>query len=776
LKFRPKYVKILNHQQNKKQKMLGVIKKNVVVIFSLWLLMNTCVHYTTNTGSINAITSAPHQDAVKSVTCLLKRLLPGDTEHFIFETIPQKNGQDVFEIESKDRKIIIRGNNGVSMASGLNWYLKYYCHCHVSLNSNCEQLNLPRPLPPIKTKERVSSPFKYRNFFNYCTFSYTMAWWDWPQWERMIDYMALNGINMPLAITGQEAIWQEVLRELGFSENQTRDFFVGPAYLPWKWMGNIEGLAGPLPQRWIDSHAKLQQKILERERSLGMTPILQGFTGHVPASIKEVFPDAVIHQTTPWAGMPGTWFLDPQDPLFQRIGKFFIQKQKLLFGTDHLYDADCFNEIDPPTNDPAFINQVGKSVYKAMQAADPEATWVFQGWFLFWQPDFWQPPQAKALLDAVPDDRMLGLDLYAESQPVWKKTGTFYNKPWVWNVFCNLSQQVNMSGDLETMQKSLTEALESEEAGKLCGIGMMMEGLSYNPILQEFITEKNWRPGPVDIKEWVTAYAGRRYGSDEPRLQKAWQLLLEGPYSRNITNGYESIICFTPTLTRFIPVESDRFGVGYDALKVVEACQLLLACSDRLKDSPAYRFDLTHVTREMLANLANLFNYNISLAYQNKDEKALAENSETFLQLILDMDQLLGTNEHFLLGKWIADAGKWGTDKEEKDFYQWNARTIVTMWEPAKKSQLRDYAAKQWNGLLMDFYLPRWTMFLDRLAESLKENQRLDRRKYFNDLKEFELQWIRDTQTSYPSKPVGDTIEVAHRLFKKYIPYYRNKN
>jgi alpha-N-acetylglucosaminidase len=774
LKFSPKYVKILNHQQNKKQKMLRIIKKIFVIISSLWLLMNTCAHYTTNTGSIHAFRSTDHTDAVESVTNLLKRLLPGYREHFIFEIIPQKNGKDIFEIESKDRKIIIRGNNGVSMASGLNWYLKYYCQCHVSLNINCERLDLPEPLPILKNKLRLTSPFKYRNFFNYCTFSYTMAWWDWPQWERIIDYMALNGINMPLAITGQEAVWQEVLRELGFTEKQIRDFFVGPAYLPWKWMGNIEGLAGPLPQRWIDSHARLQQKILERERSLGMTPILQGFTGHVPASIREVFPETGIHQTTCWAGMPGTWFLDPQDALFQRIGKSFIQKQTILFGSDHLYDADCFNEINPPTNDPVFINQLGKSVYQAMQAADPEAIWVFQGWFLFWQPDFWQAPQVKALLGAVPDDRMLGLDLYAESQPVWKKTGAFYNKPWVWNVFCNLSQQVNISGDLETMQKNLTEVLESENSGKLYGIGMMMEGLGCNPILQEFITEKNWQPEPGDIKEWVIAYARRRYGSNDPRLQKAWQLLIEGPYSRNITNGYESIICFTPRLTRFIPVESDRFGVGYDALKVAEACQLLLECSHRLKEIASYRFDVTHVTREMLSNLANLFNYNITQAYQNKDEKALAEDSETFLQLIRDMDQLLGTNEHFLLGKWIADARKWGANKEEKDFYQWNARSIVTMWESTKKSQLRDYASKQWNGLLKGFYLPRWELFLDRLAESLKENQCLDRPKYFSDLKEFELQWIHGNHPRYPSDPVGDTLEVAHSLFKKYIPYYRS--
>jgi alpha-N-acetylglucosaminidase len=332
-----------------------------------------------------------------------------------------------------------------------------------------------------------------------------------------------------------------------------------------------------------------------------------------------------------------------------------------------------------------------------------------------------------------------------------------------------------MSGDLATIQLNLQEVLESKESGRLSGIGMMMEGLGYNPILQEFITEKNWRPEPIDLEEWVKAYARRRYGSNDFRLAKVWQLLLQGPYSRNITNGYESIICSTPQLTRFIPMELDRFGVGYDAIKVAEACRLLLDCSQQLKNIASYRFDVAHVTREMLSNLANYFNYNIVLAYQNKNEDALADSSKIFLQLIQDMDQLLGTNEHFLLGKWITDARKWGTTEARKDFYEWNARSLITMWEPAKKSQLRDYASKQWNGLLRDFYLPRWKIFLDALAESLRENRRLEKRKFLNDLKEFEFQWIHDKRSKYSSQPIGDTLEVAFRLFKKYVPYYRNQ-
>jgi hypothetical protein len=40
----------------------------------------------------------------------------------------------------------------------------------------------------------------------------SFAWWDWKRWEKEIDWMALQGINFPLAFTGQEAIWQKVFQ------------------------------------------------------------------------------------------------------------------------------------------------------------------------------------------------------------------------------------------------------------------------------------------------------------------------------------------------------------------------------------------------------------------------------------------------------------------------------------------------------------------------------------------------------------------------------------
>jgi len=294
---------------------------------------------------------------------LAQRILPNAvSESFVFEKIQtKKSGKDFFEVSNKDDKIHIKGTSGVALASGLNWYLEQYCNAQISLNYN--QLQLPSPLPKIKEPIRVNTPFEYRYMFNYCTFGYSMPWWDWNDWEKMIDYMAMKGVNMPLAVVGQEAVWVEVFKELGMSDSQISDFFVGPAHLPWGWMGNIDGVGGPLPKNWIEKRKELQLKIVKRMRSLGMKPVLQGFTGHVPKSLKVLYPKANIFQIEDWAEISGTWFLDPTDPLFQKIGKLFIQKQTEFYGTDHLYDADCFIEVDPPSNDPEFLKKVSKSVY-----------------------------------------------------------------------------------------------------------------------------------------------------------------------------------------------------------------------------------------------------------------------------------------------------------------------------------------------------------------------------------------------------------------------------
>ena len=36
---------------------------------------------------------------------------------------------------------------------------------------------------------------------------HSFVWWGWAEWERHIDWMALNGLNLVLAEEGQEHVW-----------------------------------------------------------------------------------------------------------------------------------------------------------------------------------------------------------------------------------------------------------------------------------------------------------------------------------------------------------------------------------------------------------------------------------------------------------------------------------------------------------------------------------------------------------------------------------------
>lgn len=349
-----------------------------------------------------------------SLDAFLHRIVKDKAGQFEIVYIAPQDGKDVFELEGKGAKIVLRGSNGLSVASALNYYLKNYCHHLVTWNGAPEPLQAV--LPAVKKKVHRSTPYQYRYYLNYCTFQYSMAWWDWERWQREIDWMALNGINMPLALTGEEAVWQEVYRNMGFQDQELDRFFSGPAYFSWLWMGNIDAWGGPLPAHWKESHLALQKKILAAERAFGMKPVLGSFTGHVPPGFKDKFPSAKVKKTNWDAGFDDVYILDPSDSLFEVVGRKFIEAQTRVFGTDHFYSADTFNENVPPTSDSTYLDGMSKKVYASMAGADPKAVWVMQGWMFHYNAAYWKPTQIQALLKAVPDDHMILLDLYIDSR------------------------------------------------------------------------------------------------------------------------------------------------------------------------------------------------------------------------------------------------------------------------------------------------------------------------------------------------------------------------
>ena len=703
---------------------------------------------------------------VAASKALVKRILPKQASQFLIEPVAAAQDKDVFEIENRTNKIVLRGNNGVAIASALYYYLNEYCHCQVTWNGT--NLKLPAVLPKIAGKIHKATPYRYRYYMNYCTFNYSMSWWDWSRWEKEIDWMALHGINMPVAITGEEYTWYLVYKEMGFTDRDLKGFFCGPSYFSWFWMGNLDGWGGPLPVSWMKNHFALQQKIIARQRSLGMKPVLPAFTGHVPAAFKNKFPGAKLKATNWTNGFADTYILDSEDPLFAAIGKKFLQKQTALLGTDHLYSADTFNENEPPSDKPVFLSKLSARIYDGMQQADTSAIWVMQGWLFYSDRKFWKEPQTEALLKAVPNDKMILLDLAAEIEPVWKRTAAFYGKPWIWNMLNNFGGNTNLFGRMKSVALEPATALRDTGSQQLKGIGLTMEAIEQNPVLYELMMENTWTDEAIDLDTWLPQYVRNRYGTVNEEALKAWNVLRNTVYTvpadKYIRDGAESIIQARPTfdsLTRWT-----KTTLNYQAQDLLPAWDALIRATTACKNAEGFQFDLTDVTRQVLANYALPLQQQFVTAYKNKDAIAFKKYSQQFIELIEDMDKLLATRKDFMLGPWVAAAAKWGADEKEKALYEMNAKDLITLWGNAN-SPLHEYACRQWSGLMNDFYKPRWQQFFAAVTNAMQQQKEMDTATFQKEIAQWEWEWV-NRRKSYPLVATGNAVETAKRMHKKY--------
>eukprot|EP00249_Psilotum_nudum_P007292 c20452_g2_i1 orf=151-2541(-) len=741
---------------------------------------------------------APAAVQESAATGVLHRLIPSHAESFEFRIVSKEEcgGKACFQIKNHplagktgSPEISITGTTGVELCAGLHWYLKYWCGVHVSWEKTggTQMGSVPQPgaLPRVNGAGiRVQRPVAWSYYQNAVTSSYSFVWWDWKRWEEEIDWMALQGINLPLAFTGQEAIWKKVFQSPKFnlSKPELDDFFGGPAFLAWSRMGNLHGWGGPLPQTWLDQQLDLQKRILAHMRQLGMTPVLPAFSGNVPSALQRIFPSAKITQLSNWNTVNGdkrwccTSLLDPTDAHFVEIGKAFVQQQIEEYGgSSHIYNCDTFNENDPPTNDPTFISSLGAAVYEGMHAGDNDAVWLMQGWIFTSDSEFWQPPQMQALLHSVPLGRMVVLDLFAEVRPEWQKSDHFYGIPYIWCMLHNFAGNTEMYGALDAVASGPVEARTSANS-TMVGVGMCMEGIEQNPVVYDLMAEMAFHSDIVKLDDWIKTYSIRRYGTDSRGTQKAWDILHKTVY--NCSDGLQAHN--TDIIVKFPDVDADSMNLTvvpghlwYATGDAIRALHSLLQSSELLRNVPTYRYDVVDLTRQVLAKLANQMYYDVLTAYQAKDVDKMEQKRESLLQLLSDMDNLLSSNEGFLLGPWIESAKALATTTEELQLYEWNARTLVTMWfdnTADQPSQLRDYGNRYWNGLLADYYLPRASLYFHLLHKSILEDTTFPyetwRRKWI-----FLTNAWQGATNAYPLKAKGDAISIATLLSQKYTGY-----
>ncbi|NKI27580.1 alpha-N-acetylglucosaminidase, partial [Arenibacter sp. 6A1] len=451
----------------------------------------------------------------------------------------EKDSLDTYAIKVENNKVVITATSPTTMTRGAYDYLKNTTNSMISWSG--KNINIPEELPEVE--KTITSPYKNRYYLNVCAFGYSTPYWDWERWEKEIDWMALHGMNFPLALVANEAIATRVWKKLGLTQDEIDAFYTAPSLLPWQRMGNVNNLGGELlTEEWHNGQIALQHKILNRMKELKMNPILPAFAGFVPKDISRLYPENELLQVN-WGGFPEKYqgaLISPKTPLFDKIGKLFIEEWEREFGKGKYYLADSFNEMDLPKTDrpvTELLAEYGSSIYESLKSGNPDAVWVVQGWMFTYQRNIWNKETTNALFSKIPDDKLMILDYAYEYNGIAYKNGFNYdvfegynNKPWVYGFMLNSGGKTGHTGVHDYYATNPIALLKSPYYNSNAGFGFAPEGIENNEVTFELVSDMAWTREAIDLDNWYVDYAKARYGAAPTAMAEAWQLLRKTSY------------------------------------------------------------------------------------------------------------------------------------------------------------------------------------------------------------------------------------------------------
>lgn len=621
---------------------------------------------------------------------------------------------EYFTVESLRGKIILISNSGLGLASAFNCYLKEVCKCHVSRFG--KQVNLPHNLPQVSGKINRKTDCKYRYAYNYCTHSYSMAFWNQEDWQKEIDFLAMNGVNLVLDILGMEEVYRRFLTKLGYRHREIKNFLTGPAYYAWFYMGNVCGIGGPIHDDFFYEKCETARKNHRRMQVLGMNVVLQAYTGMVPRDIQKKDRDVPVIEQGKWKGIERPLIISPDSVSYIKYAKLFYECQKEVFGDiTHFYAGDVCHEGGK-------LGKKAKESYtniiESMLQFDREAVWVMQCWAL--NPN-------RAFTNAVKqyrNNRIMMLDLHfdkinhnANRFSRLAKYGTVLE-----GLLNNFGGRHGLYGGIDTLPSKLKAASERHN---FKGIALTAESINANPIVTDIFFSCVW-DNIESVEEWVQKYAVRRYGKESESIAESMKILLKTVYAEeNCTSMFgasENMACRRP-----LDPESKIFTargsvkISYSTSEFNEAVKLFLKDYDKFKDNECYIYDAVDLLRQSLSNRMTSTAKKAVSAYKSKDYFAFMEYSEKLLNLFDTLDRVLLNSEYFSFSSYYRPVVEY-TDKLDdftKQLYRINAKALITTWYCrllADKGNLHDYAHRQLGDLMGSFYKMRW----EKLTEQVK--------------------------------------------------------
>jgi alpha-N-acetylglucosaminidase len=647
---------------------------------------------------------------------VLARLLPHQARQFELGALIATDGREHFRIAADGGRIQVQGSTPSALLFGVNWYLKYVAHVQISPNGD-QVGEQPFPLPAAVIER--DTPYAYRYALNENVDGYTSAYWDWPRWQREIDVLALSGINAVLIERGMDSVLYQTFRDVGYSDAGIRNWITQPAHQNWQLMGNLCCFNGPVSTALMRKRVQSAQRIRARLRELGITPVLPGFYGIVPADFQHRFPKAHVVPQGEWAGFTRPGWLDPRDPMFARLAAAFYRHQHELFGDSGIYDMEVFQEGGDAGDVP--VPEAARDVQQALQAAHPGARWMMLAW---------QGNPRQDLLAGVDRKHLLIIDIDHDRVPRDNRQRDFQDAPFLFGGIWEFGGRTTLGANT----RNITERLQrlGRDNDNMAGTAVFTEGMDTNPFAFDLFTEMAWRSEPVDLASWTADYVRRRYGAADPHALAAWNVLLHTAYDIRVDQvvfnserdaAQESLFDAQPSLTADRASNWSPEAMRYSPEAFKHALPELLQVAPGLRAGETYQYDLADVARQTLANESRLLLPRIKAAYEARNRPRFQALAQRWLQLMDLQDRLLATNRFFLVGNWLAQARAWASTPGERTRLDDDARSLLTTWGDRKASEgasLHDYGNKDWAGLTRDYYRQRWQTYFATLDNSLR--------------------------------------------------------
>lgn len=683
------------------------------------------------------------------ITKLIERNTPEYLDKFILEPAESENGQNFYRYEAKDGRVCLQADCAVSMAVGYFAFLRDCCGGEFTADHTLFTRGFTLPKEP----KSVVIAAKYRTCMEDTFFSCGACWWDWERWEKEIDYMAMNGVNLPLCAVGSEAVWFRTMVDAGMSEALALTEISGPSYWGWQLSNCFDGCVPQIRKETVEARIVLGRRIFEREKELGMTPILHAFSGYVTRLYIKSKLRARLIKTDAWCKFGEQYQVSTRDPSFMRIASAYLKNQSLLIGDSDFYMADPFYAHAPAKKGDAYLAGLGTAILHAMTAHNENAVWVMH------------TSSAKpAMLKSLDAERLLVLCDDPQDVPD--------GVPYILTTRYNGCGVTALHGDMTTLS-----ARKAAQNGDLCrGVGACTDGSGSNECFSRFAFSA--LSEPQEPANWMTRYFANRWNTADDLTQIVNGLLATCYRADQPKRESGSVICARPSLApNHTAVGDAGCDVGYDNQTLFDAVKQMLTVRAQGYE---YELDVCDCLRQALSNRAGELCQAALSGFKNKNVEQFETNTNAFLQMIEDLDRLLMTKKEFALPYHLEQARNFGSTDDEKQNFEINQLAQITLFGPVRDNDLYDCCWKEWGGLLKTFYLMRWRALLEYLAVSFKKRlpertkeQSLGRDAFlgsdFNrQLAQLERNWVSEYAPEYDMVAKEDTLTVAKELMEKY--------